>query len=218
MKYCNLCGKQLGIFKLKHVHKTSNNKRETWCHDCYIKHNNEIMEERKRELNELQKADEQLKLEKKFVTKVIKAIDKYCVFTIGVFTKGVHVIGVEVRDYTSKDGVFTINILGNYCYGRHDYRYTVENMMKHKKSGFESYLGNIIVNLSKEKQTYDYEKINVIFWGEQYDMYGHGTWVRYASFTLITSTLKKMNLANLKNYQIIDVFEHHIGNFPNGLD
>lgn len=91
-------------------------------------------------------------------------------------------------------------------------------MMKHKKSGFESYLGNIIVNLSKENQTYDYEKINVIFWGEQYDMYGHGTWVRYASFTLITRILKKMVLANLKDYQIIAVFEHHIGNFPNGLD
>src|SRR5665647_2165341 len=73
MKYCSLCNNQLGIFTRKHEHKTDDNIIDIWCHDCHIKYNKEIMEERNRGVNECRKAVEQLKLEEKFVAKVIKA-------------------------------------------------------------------------------------------------------------------------------------------------
>jgi hypothetical protein len=214
MKFCDLCGKQLGMFTLKHRHKIDDNKIKILCHDCHVKKGKEMEDERNREMNELIKVDAQLKLEKKFAAKVVKAIN----YNYVSFRREGDVRGVEVRDYTSQDSIFTINILGNYHYGMHDLRYTYENMMNHKRLGCKMCLGEIIVGLSKEKQIYEYEKIDLIFWGEKYDIYGRGTWMRYASFSLVPSTLKKMNLANLKSFQVIQVFDYQIEDFPNGLD
>ncbi|WP_410510100.1 hypothetical protein RSJ42_08275 [Methanosarcina hadiensis] len=210
------CGKELGIFSLKHNHKIGDNKIETWCHNCHVNQEKELREEKYHKINELQKAEVKLKLEKKFVEKIIQAINR-CDSCFISFKRELKKPGVEIRDYKSEDGIFTINVLGNYTYHRYDHRYTTENMMKQKRFGFKSCLGNIIVQLSKEKQTYEYKEIIVVFWGEEYDMYGHGRLVRYASFKLVPSTLKKMVLENLYDSQVIQVFDYHIGDFPNGL-